>query len=270
MNLQGVLLLCGIVAVVLLILQFFTQVHRIKRGRSNVGGGRVFINWLLVILIIGGFGGSAFLSHQNKQVAAHPVKTPTTTTKESADSVTLVFDKKVELNDKGEKKVNFDVSPNTKVKIVGHYSRNVFKTFNSKDGETNFSYTFDQPGTYDIIATNGSKKVVKKLVVKDHSDSSEDSSSEDSSSSSSSSSSRSSSNNSNSNRSNNSNNSQSTGGSGSSNSGRGGSSYSGGGSSYRGGGGGGNYNYTPAAPSRPASTPSAPSNGTGAMTGGSY
>lgn len=266
MNLQGVLLLCGIVAVVLLILQFFTQVHRIKRGRANVGGGRVFINWLLVILIIGGFGGSAFLSHQNKQVAEHTDKTPTTTTttKESADSVTLVFDKKVELNDQGEKKVNFDVSPNTKVKIVGHYSRNVFKTFNSKNGETNFSYTFDQPGTYDIIATNGSKKVVKKLVVKDHSDSSEDSSNEDSSGSFSGSSSRFSSNNSNLNRSNNSNNNQSTGVSGYSNSRRGGNSYSAGEPPYRGG------NYTPAEPSSSTSTPNTPSNGTDSVTGGSY
>lgn len=264
MNLQGVLLLCGIVAVVLLILQFFTQVRRIKRGRANVGGGRVFINWLLVILIIVGFGGSTFLSHQNKQVAEHTVKTPTTTTKESADSVTLVFDKKVKLNDQGEKKVNFDVSPNTKVKIVGHYSRNVFKIFNSKNGETNFSYTFDQPGTYDIIATNGSKKVVKKLVVKDHSDSSEDSSSEDSSSSSSSSSSRFSSNNSNLNRSNNSNNNQSTGGSSYSNGGRGGNSYPAGEPPYRGG------NYTPAEPSSSTATPNTPSNGTDSVTGGSY
>lgn len=257
-------MLCGIVAVVLLILQFFTQVHRIKSGRANVGGGRVFINWLLVILIVGGFGGSAFMSHQNKQVAAaHPVKAPVTTTKESADTVTLDFDKKVELNDEGEKKVNFAVSPNTKVKIVGHYSRNVFKTFSPKSDEAEFSYTFDQPGTYDIIATNGSKKVVKKLVVKDHSDDSSDDSSSESSSSANSSSSKSS------NSSNKSNNSQSTGGSNSSNSGRG-NSYTGGGSAYRGGGGGSNYNYTPAAPSHPASTPSAPSNGTGAMTGGSY
>lgn len=272
MSLQNTLILCGIIAVVLLVLQFFTQVHKIKRGRNNVGQGRVFVNWLLVILIIVGFGGGGFMAYRNShRAAAQDVKTPSapaTTTDESADKVSLEFDRKVELNSNGEKKVTFNVSPDTKVKIVGHYSNKVFKTFN---GKTEFTYTFDQPGTYDIIATNGSKKVVKKLVVKDHSDddsSSEDSSSDSSSSSSSSSSSHSS--NSNSNNSNSSH-SQSNGGGSSASSNGGGSSnsgYSGGsGSSYR-GGGGASSNYTP---SRPAATPSAPSsNGTGAMTGGSY
>lgn len=269
MDLQRILLMCGIIAIVLLILQFFVQVHRIKRGRGGVGGGRVFINWLLVILIIGGFGGSAYLSHQSKRAVAQPVKTSSTVTKQSADTVTLSFDKDAELNDEGEKKVNFYISPNTKVKIVGHYSRTVFKTFNPRTGQTKFSYTFDQPGTYDIIATNGDKKVVKKLVVKDYDDSDDKESSSSSSSVSSHSSSASSSSHSSSN-SNNSN--QSTGNSNASNGGGGNSGYSGG-SAYRGGGGGyrgGGSNYTPAAPSRPVQTPSAPSNGTGAMTGGSY
>lgn len=275
MSLQNTLILCGIIAVVLLVLQFFTQVHKIKRGRSNIGQGRVFVNWLLVILIIVGFGGGGFMAYRNSHhAAAQDVKTPSapaTTTDESADKVSLEFDRKVELNSEGQKKVTFNVSPNTKVKIVGHYSNKVFKTFN---GKTEFTYTFDQAGTYDIIATNGSKKVVKKLVVKDHSDddsSSDNSSSDSNSSSSNSSSSSRSSNNNNSNNSNssNSNRSQSNGGSSSnSNGGSSNSGYSGGsGSSYH-GGGGASSNYTP---SRPAATPSAPSsNGTGAMTGGSY
>lgn len=259
----------------MLVLQFISQFRRIKNGRGNTGRGRVFLNWLLVLIVIGGFGGGIYLAHQPKQEVAQPVKTTTpTTTKESDDKVNLEFDRKVELNDEGERKVKFNVSPGTKVKIVGHYSRTVFKTVNNK---TEFTYTFDQPGTYDIIATKGDKKVVKKLVVKDYSDddsSSEDSSSDSSSSSSSnSSSSRASSSSSNNNsNSSNSSRSQSNGGSSASNS-NGGSSNSnyrgGSGSSYR-GGGNSSYrgNYTP---SRPAVTPSpAPSNGTGAMTGGNY
>ncbi|MGM9892220.1 hypothetical protein [Limosilactobacillus sp.] len=272
MNLQKTLILCGIVAVVLLVLQFISQVHRIKNGRENTGHNRVFINWLLVLVIIGGFGGGIYLAHQPKHEVAQPVKTTTpTTSKESDDKVTVEFDRKVELNDQGERKVKFNVSEGTKVRIVGHYSKKVFKTFND---QTEFSYTFDNPGTYDIIATKGDKKVVKKLVVKDYSGDDEDSSSSSSASSTASSqseSSRSSSNNSNSSRSQSSGNSNSgssaSNGGGSRSTGGGGSSaYTGGGSAYTGGGGGG-ATYTP---SRPASTPSAPSNGTGAMTGGNY
>lgn len=260
MNLQNILQLSGVVAVVLLLLQFFFQVRRIKRGRTAVGHGRVFINWLLVIVILVGFGGGGYLSYKNSHaVAAHPTKTDTQT-EESADTVSLDFKKKVYLNSDGKKKVTFTVSPNTKVKIVGHYSKTVYKTLNGKSGSDSVKlhYTFDDSGTYDIIAIKGDQKVVKKLVVKDHKASSDNSSSDTNSSSSSASSSSSSSNSSQS-----SNNNSSNGGSGST----GGSSSGGGGSSYRGGGGG--YTLSRPVPSRP-SAPSAPSNGTGAMTGGSY
>lgn len=257
MSLQNILQLSGVAAVILLLLQFFFQVRRIKRGRTSVGRGRVFINWILVMVILIGFGGGGYLSYKNSHtVAAHPAEEQTET---SADGITLDFKKKVRLDSDGERKVTITVSPDTDVKIVGHYSKSVYKSFDGKPGskEVKFHYTFDEAGTYDIIAMKGDQKVVKKIHVKDYKGSSDDSSSESSSSSSSSHSSSSSSQ-SNRNSSNN---------SGSSNTG---SSYSGGGSSHGGGGGG---HYTPApAPSRPSApaTPSAPSNGTGAMTGGSY
>lgn len=274
MDIQKTLMLCGIVALALLVLQFFFQVHRIKHGRTMVGHSRVFLNWLLVILIIGGFGGSIYFAHHPSHEIAQPVETITpTTSKESADKVTIEFDRKVELNDEGEKKVKFNVSPGTKVKIVGHYSGKVFKTVND---ETEFSYTFDNPGTYDIVATKGNKKVVKKLVVKDQDDDDEESDSSSSSSSAATSHSESS-HSSSSSSSSNSNHAQSSnnGGSSTSNSGSrstgGSNAYTGGGSAYRGGGnsyhGGGGATYTP---SHQTTTPSAPANGTGAMTGGNY
>lgn len=160
--------------------------------------------------------------------------------------------------------MTFKVSPGTKVEIVGHYSKTVFKTFKgrSASGKVTLHYTFDDSGTYDIVATKGDKSVTKKLVVKDYegSSSSENSSSEKSNSSASSNSTSSSSK---------SNDSQSNHGSSTGASQSGGSSYSGGGSSS--GGGGSSYvPRRPSAPSRPAPAPSAPSNGTGAMTGGGY
>ena len=260
MNLQRILQLSGVIAVILLLLQFLIQVGRIKRGHhQTVGRSRVFINWLLIIIILVGFGGGGYLSYKNGQAASSEAQKSTTTQETSDDQIYLAFKKKVHLNGDGKRRVTFTVSPNTRLKIVGHYSKTIYKEIdaNSGKGKVKMHYTFDDSGTYDVIAIKGDQKVTKKLVVKDHQASSHESSRESSSATSSSSSSHSSTNSSATN-----NNNGGSAGSGSSYSGGGGSSYSGGGGS----------SYTPSLPATPSrpSTPSAPSNGTGAMTGGGY
>lgn len=266
MNLQRILQLSGVIAVVLLLLQFLIQMRRIKRGHhQNVGRSRVFINWLLIIIILVGFGGGGYLSYKNGQAASSEAQKSTTTKETSDDQIYLAFKKKVHLNSDGKRRVTFAVSSNTRLKIVGHYSKTIYKEIDAKSGKgkVKMHYTFDDSGTYDVIAIKGDQKVTKKLVVKDHQASSHESSSESSSAASSSSatSSSSSSHSSTNSSTTNNNNSGSTGS---------GSSYSGGGGSSYSGGGGSSYTPSrPATPSRP-STPSAPSNGTGAMTGGGY
>ena len=103
--------------------------------------------------------------------------------------VSVQFDRKVNLNDNGEAKVKFKVSPQTTLTIRGHKSKEIVKTFKASKGESlvNHTYTFDVAGTYDIIAERGDQKVTKQLKVKDNDNTQESSSSSSSVSSSSSS-----------------------------------------------------------------------------------
>ena len=103
--------------------------------------------------------------------------------------VSIQFDRKVTLNDNGEAKVKFKVSPQTTLTIRGHKSKEIVKTFKASKGESlvNHTYTFDVAGTYDIIAERGDQKVTKQLKVKENDNAQESSSSSSSVSSSSSS-----------------------------------------------------------------------------------
>ncbi|EEU30579.1 hypothetical protein HMPREF0501_00957 [Limosilactobacillus coleohominis 101-4-CHN] len=198
MDLQRIFQLSGVIAVVLLVLQYLVQVLRMKRGHSTVRRWRVFINWLLIVIFFVGFGGGGYLSYKSGQAASHESSKKSTKVKEgSNDQISLTFNKKVHLDENGERRVSFKVSPNTHLKIVGHYSKKVYKEFNVRSGKNKgtFHYTFRDSGTYDIVAENGKRKITKKLVVEDNPASSHESSIQSSSVSSSSTSSSSSSSN---------------------------------------------------------------------------
>ena len=131
--------------------------------------------------------------HSHRQ-EAKPAQTDKTENVEYAASdsddlgkVSIQFDRKVTLNDNGEAKVKFKVSPQTTLTIRGHKSKEIVKTFKASKGESlvNHTYTFDVAGTYDIIAERGDQKVTKQLKVKENAQESSSSSSSVSSSSSS-------------------------------------------------------------------------------------
>ncbi|HJF53536.1 MAG TPA: hypothetical protein K8W06_00100 [Limosilactobacillus coleohominis] len=71
MDLQRIFQLSGVIAIVLLVLQYLVQVLRMKRGHSMVRRWRVLINWLLIIIIFVGFGGGGYLSYKNGQASSH-------------------------------------------------------------------------------------------------------------------------------------------------------------------------------------------------------
>lgn len=259
MDLKTILLYVGVGATVLFVVQYLVQIHRVRKGRNYVSMGRVFVNWLLIFLIVGGFGGSAYASHHahDQQQAVsddHSVRKSS-----EADKIYIRWDKKkAHLDSNGEAKMKITVSPDTKVVIRGHNSHRIFKKFSAKDsdGPVTLHYTFTEDAPYDIIATRGKKKLTKKITIKPYKPAKQSSSSTRVSSSSSSKSSSSSSSHSSSTNNNNRGNTSSYSG---------GTSYSsGGGSSYRPSYSGGGSSYTPA-PSRPASTPQPAPNGTGEM-----
>lgn len=193
MNLMIVL---AVIVIIILAAQYFSQLRKNRNGNNFVSGGRVFFNWTLVAILVICVGGIIFGSIHSHRQEAKPAQTDKTENVEytASDSdnlgkVSVQFDRKVTLNDNGEAKVKFKVSPQTTLTIRGHKSKEIVKMFKASKGESlvNHTYTFDVAGTYDIIAERGDQKVTKQLKVKDNDNTQESSSSSSSVSSSSSS-----------------------------------------------------------------------------------
>ena len=196
MRVMNLMIVLAVIAIIILAAQYFSQLRKNRNGNNFVSGGRVFFNWTLVAVLVICVGGIVFGSIHSHRQEAKPAQTDKTENVEYAASdsdnlgkVSVQFDRKVTLNDNGEAKVKFKVSPQTTLTIRGHKSKEIVKTFKASKGESlvNHTYTFDVAGTYDIIAERGDQKVTKQLKVKDNDNAQESSSSSSSVSSSSSS-----------------------------------------------------------------------------------
>ena len=196
MRVMNLMIVLAVIAIIILAAQYFSQLRKNRNGNNFVSGGRVFFNWTLVAVLVICVGGIVFGSIHSHRQEAKPAQTDKTenveyTASDSDDlgKVSIQFDRKVTLNDNGEAKVKFKVSPQTTLTIRGHKSKEIVKTFKASKGESlvNHTYTFDVAGTYDIIAERGDQKVTKQLKVKENDNAQESSSSSSSVSSSSSS-----------------------------------------------------------------------------------
>lgn len=196
MRVMNLMIVLAVIAIIILAAQYFSQLRKKRNGNNFVSGGRVFFNWTLVAVLVICVGGIVFGSIHSHRQEAKPAQTDKTENVEYAASdsdnlgkVSVQFDRKVTLNDNGEAKVKFKVSPQTTLTIRGHKSKEIVKTFEASKGESlvNHTYTFDVAGTYDIIAERGDQKVTKQLKVKGNDNTQESSSSSSSISSSSSS-----------------------------------------------------------------------------------
>ncbi|HJE41763.1 MULTISPECIES: hypothetical protein [Limosilactobacillus] len=196
MRVMNLMIVLAVIAIIILAAQYFSQLRKNRNGNNFVSGGRVFFNWTLVAVLVICVGGIIFGSIHSHRQEAKPAQTDKTenveyTASDSDDlgKVSIQFDRKVTLNDNGEAKVKFKVSPQTTLTIRGHKSKEIVKTFKASKGESlvNHTYTFDVAGTYDIIAERGDQKVTKQLKVKENDNAQESSSSSSSVSSSSSS-----------------------------------------------------------------------------------
>lgn len=196
MRVMNLMIVLAVIAIIILAAQYFSQLRKNRNGNNFVSGGRVFFNWTLVAVLVICVGGIVFGSIHSHRQEAKPAQTDKTENVEYAASdsdnlgkISVQFDRKVTLNDNGEAKVKFKVSPQTTLTIRGHKSKEIVKTFKASKGESlvNHTYTFDVAGTYDIIAERGDQKVTKQLKVKGNDNTQESSSSSSSISSSSSS-----------------------------------------------------------------------------------
>ena len=196
MRVMNLMIVLAVIAIIILAAQYFSQLRKNRNGNNFVSGGRIFFNWTLVAVLVICVGGIIFGSIHSHRQEAKPAQTDKTENVEYAASdsdnlgkVSVQFDRKVTLNDNGEAKVKFKVSPQTTLTIRGHKSKEIVKTFKASKGESlvNHTYTFDVAGTYDIIAERGDQKITKQLKVKGNDNAQESSSSSSSVSSSSSS-----------------------------------------------------------------------------------
>ena len=196
MRVMNLMIVLAVIAIIILAAQYFSQLRKNRNGNNFVSGGRVFFNWTLVAVLVICVGGIVFGSIHSHRQEAKPAQTDKTENVEYAASdsddlgkVSIQFDRKVTLNDNGEAKVKFKVSPQTTLTIRGHKSKEIVKTFKASKGESlvNHTYTFDVAGTYDIIAERGDQRVTKQLKIKENDNAQESSSSSSSVSSSSSS-----------------------------------------------------------------------------------
>ena len=191
MRVMNLMIVLAVIAIIILAAQYFSQLRKNRNGNNFVSGGRVFFNWTLVAVLVICVGGIVFGSIHSHRQEAKPAQTDKTENVEYAASdsdnlgkVSVQFDRKVTLNDNGEAKVKFKVSPQTTLTIRGHKSKEIVKTFKASKGESlvNHTYTFDVAGTYDIIAERGDQKVTKQLKVKGNDNTQESSSSSNSAS----------------------------------------------------------------------------------------
>lgn len=196
MRVMNLMIVLAVIVIIILAAQYFSQLRKNRNGNNFVSGGRVFFNWTLVAILVICVGGIIFGSIHSHRQEAKPAQTDktenveyTASASDNLGKVSVQFDRKVTLNDNGEAKVKFKVSPQTTLTIRGHKSKEIVKTFKASKGESlvNHTYTFDVAGTYDIIAERGDQKVTKQLNVKDNDNTQESSSSSSSVSSSSSS-----------------------------------------------------------------------------------
>lgn len=176
MRVKNLFIIVAIIAAIWLVIRYFYQVRNLRRGYNRVSGGRVFLNWFLAIVLVVslvGVGITSFAAHRTEGVT--PSKTSTKSVspaKSNSDSdndeVVLKFKKSARLDENGEARVKFLVSPQTKVVIRGHRSGEVFTTFKPGKGSqlVTRSFTFDVAGDYDITAQRGKHKVVKHLTIK--------------------------------------------------------------------------------------------------------
>ena len=100
MRIKNLLIILAVIAAAILIIQYIRQVRNIRRGNRFVSGGRVFLNWLMAIILVGslvGIGVQFFASRREASSEPTKVSEPVKENSESTEDVevTVNFKKKV-------------------------------------------------------------------------------------------------------------------------------------------------------------------------------
>ncbi|WP_137598029.1 hypothetical protein [Paucilactobacillus kaifaensis] len=167
------LVFLAILSLVFLLMIFTHYRKTVRTGRpENLAFVRIIVSWVLLLTFFGSTG-TAIYAATHKQTAepkddtSKAVKQTSESTSKKLAAVGVEFTPKDPVLKNGKVEVTFKVSPQTKLQVLGHYSKKNYKSFDANDSyktET-FKHAFTAEGEYDIVAQRGSKKVVKHLTV---------------------------------------------------------------------------------------------------------
>lgn len=171
----------GVIALLLLVFQVILQAIRIRENRV-LSKWRIWVNWVLILLLIVGFGGGSLSKSRTIQISqgssSSSQKSSSSLTSSTVSSSHKVvkqpaatdagvrFKPAVELGKDNTIRVAFTIPPKTQMQLARDDNKQVLATVNNPtNGEMQFSYLFGQDGTFDVLGMNGKNQVEKKLTV---------------------------------------------------------------------------------------------------------
>lgn len=166
----------GIISLLLLVLQVILQVIQLRENRIHLSKWRIWVNWVLVLLLVIGFGGGALsksrtihLSQEDNSVKKSSSSSHVKAKKvghKTATNAEIKFNPTAQLGKDNTVRVIFTIPPKTQMQLARDDNKQVLATANNPTGkEIQFSFLFGQDGTFDVLGMKGKAQVEKKLVV---------------------------------------------------------------------------------------------------------
>lgn len=169
---MNIFIISAVIALVLLIIQFIRQVHRIKIGNAEIGRGVILFNWLLLLVFLVGAGGAVYTGVSTHRQAAKPTR-PVKAASSSASSqagqaIKLDFTPDVTMDSDGQVNIGITVSRGTTVTVKGRNTGHVYQSLTVARGRgtTTKVIHLDSAGPYQVVAKRNGRQVTKELTVR--------------------------------------------------------------------------------------------------------
>lgn len=179
MNLVNSLVIVAVISIVILAVNFLRQINRARQGRNYIRPGGVFVNWVLVLALVVSLAGVGYEKFSNRQVSADQTVAKVPLTGKSTKTVNndsdgdqnlqLKFRDDVTMDSDGVVRLKVTVSAGAKVTVQGANTGKKYAGFTVPSGAGTVTRTvvLDSTGPYKVVASRGSKKVTKHLIVRD-------------------------------------------------------------------------------------------------------